>query len=85
MKVCKQCNRKKGVITGTENRNTVTYFNRRIGSTTYVVKARFCEHTDNTMQDRILHMIENELLIESHKPIKPPATHEPSGLRGVHP
>ena len=77
--------KQKGVITGTENKNTVTYFNRRIGSTTYVVKACFSETTNRTMQDRILHMIENELLTESPKPTKPPATHEPSGLKGVHP
>lgn len=70
------------MITGIENRNTVTCFNRRIGSTTYVVKARFCEHTDKTMQDRILHMIENELLTES---IELHATNELSGLKGAHP
>ena len=73
------------MITGTENKNTVTYFNRRIGSTTYVVKACFSETTNRTMQDRILHMIENELLTESPTPTKPPATHEPSGLKGEHP
>ena len=77
--------KQKGVITGTENKNTVTYFNRRIGSTTYVVRARFSETTDKTMQERILHMIQNELLTESPQPTKPPATHEPSGLKGVHP
>ena len=72
------------MITGTENRNTVTCFNRRIGSTTYVVKACFSETTNRTMQDRILHMIENELLTESPS-TTPPATHEPSGLKGAHP
>ena len=86
------------MITGTENRNThsknnrnpntVAYFNRRIGSTTYVVKTCFSETTNRTMQDRILHMIENELLTESPKPFKPaklPATNELSGLKGVNP
>ena len=77
--------KQKGVITGTENKNTVTYFNHRIGSTTYVVKACFSETTNRTMQDRIMHMIENELLTESPTPTKPPATHEPSGLKGEHP
>jgi len=78
-------NKQKGVITGTESKNTVTYFNRRIGSTTYVVKACFSETTNRTMQDRILHMIQNKLLTESPPSTKPPATHEPSGLKGVHP
>ena len=73
------------MITGTENRNTVTYFNRRIGSTTYVVKACFSETTNRTMQDRILHMIQNELLTESPKQTKPPSTNELSCLKGAHP
>lgn len=59
------------MITGIENRNTVTCFYRRIGSTTYVVKACFSETTNRAMQDRILYMIENELLTESIEPYDP--------------
>lgn len=41
--------------------------------------------TNQTMQDRILHMIKNELLTESPKPTKPPATNELSDLKRANP
>ena len=39
-----------------------TYVTRRIGSTTYRVKVVFCDSGQETMEDKVLRMIRNEVL-----------------------
>ncbi|MDR2088642.1 MAG: transposon-encoded TnpW family protein [Clostridiales Family XIII bacterium] len=34
---------------------------KRIGSTTYVVNVRFCENAKETLEDKILRLIESEV------------------------
>ncbi|HCG35075.1 MAG TPA: hypothetical protein DER23_01910 [Clostridiales bacterium] len=42
--------------------NNFTYVTRRIGSTTYKVKVVFCDNGQETMEDKVLRMIRNEVL-----------------------
>ena len=37
-------------------------FSKRIGSTTYVVNVRFSDHSAETLEDKLLRLIESEVL-----------------------
>ena len=50
-----------------ENNNTFSYMTRRIGTTTYKVRVVFNDTGDETMEDKILRIIRNELLEKSEK------------------
>ena len=45
-----------------QNNANATIITRRIGSTTYKLKIYFNENTKETMEDKILRMIQNEVL-----------------------
>ena len=50
-----------------ENNNNFSYMIRRIGATTYKVRVVFNDTGDETMEDKILRIIRNELLEKSEK------------------
>ena len=50
-----------------ENNNNFSYMTRRIGATTYKVRVVFNDTGDETMEDKILRIIRNELLEKSEK------------------
>lgn len=50
------------INTNNTGENNYTYVTRRIGSTTYRVKIVFCDSEQETMEDKVLRMIRNEVL-----------------------
>jgi len=50
----------------TRNEN-ISYMTRRIGGTTYKVKVVFSENSTETMEDKILRIIKNDLLANDEK------------------
>ena len=50
-----------------ENNNNFSYMTRRIGATTYKVRVVFNDTGNETMEDKILRIIRNELLEKSEK------------------
>ena len=50
-----------------ENNNNFSYMTRRIGATTYKVRVVFNDTGTETMEDKILRIIRNELLEKSEK------------------
>ena len=71
---------------------------RRIGATTYKVSVHFDDHSEETMQDKILRMVKNDMLMQSRTTgiaggdslaerrqswYNDPATDEPGSLEGV--
>ena len=50
-----------------ENNNNFSYMTRRIGATTYKVRVVFNDTATETMEDKILRIIRNELLEKSEK------------------
>jgi len=52
-----------------ENNINYTYVTRRIGATTYKVKVVFNDTGTETMEDKILRIIRNELLEKSEKSV----------------
>ena len=50
-----------------ENNNNFSYMTRRIGATTYKVRVVFNDTGTETMEDKILRIIRNELLEKSKK------------------
>ena len=50
-----------------ENNNNFSYMTRRISATTYKVRVVFNDTGDETMEDKILRIIRNELLGKSEK------------------
>ena len=53
----------------TENKINYTYMTRRIGATTYKIKVVFNDTGTETMEDKILRIIRNELLEKSEKSV----------------
>jgi hypothetical protein len=52
---------------------------RRIGQTYYTVNVRFNDHATQTMEEKLLHMIQNETVdFDENCGIIPYATNEPS-------
>lgn len=52
---------------------------RRIGQTYYTVNVRFSNHATQTMEEKLLHMIQNETVdFDENCGIIPNATDEPS-------
>ena len=45
-----------------ENKENSNYFTRRIGSTTYKVRIAFSGTGDETMEDKILRLVRNEVV-----------------------
>ena len=50
-----------------ENNNYFSYITRRIGATTYKVRVVFNDTGTETMEDKILRIVRNELLEKSEK------------------
>ena len=50
-----------------ENNDNFSYMTRRIGATTYKVRVVFNDTGTETMEDKILRIIRNELLEKSEK------------------
>ena len=50
----------------TRNEN-ISYMTRRIGNTTYKVKIAFSENSAETMEDKIIRIIKNEILANGEK------------------
>ena len=50
----------------TRNEN-ISYTTRRIGNTTYKVKIAFSENSTETMEDKIIRIIKNEILAKVEK------------------
>ena len=50
-----------------KNNNNFSYMTRRIGATTYKVRVVFNDTGDETMEDKILRIIRNELLEKSEE------------------
>ena len=50
----------------TKNEN-ISYMTRRIGNTTYKVKIAFSENSTETMEDKIVRIIKNEILAKVEK------------------
>ncbi|MBE6845909.1 MAG: hypothetical protein E7508_09450 [Ruminococcus sp.] len=50
----------------TRNEN-ISYMTRRIGGTTYKVKVVFSENSTETMEDKIIRIIKNDLLANDEK------------------
>lgn len=50
----------------TRNEN-ISYMTRRIGNTTYKVKIAFSENGTETMEDKIIRIIKNEILANGEK------------------
>ena len=53
----------------TENKINYTYVTRRIGATTYKIKVVFNDTGTETMEDKILRIIRNELLEKCEKSV----------------
>ena len=45
----------------------ISYMTRRIGNTTYKVKIAFSENSTETMEDKIVRIIKNEILANGEK------------------
>ena len=45
----------------------ISYMTRRIGNTTYKVKIAFDENSTETMEDKIIRIIKNEILANGEK------------------
>ena len=55
------------------------FLSRRIGQTYYTVNVRFSDHATQTMEEKLLHMIQNETVdFYENCGIIPNATNEPS-------
>ena len=50
----------------TRNEN-ISYMTKRIGNTTYKVKVVFSENSTETMEDKIIRIIKNEILANGEK------------------
>lgn len=50
----------------TRNEN-ISYMTKRIGNTTYKVKIAFSENSTETMEDKIIRIIKNEILANGEK------------------
>ena len=50
----------------TRNEN-ISYMTKRIGNTTYKVKIAFSENSTETMEDKIVRIIKNEILAKVEK------------------